>query len=79
MDQCLIFCRTNFDCDNLEAFLVVLGGGGGTFKGKRDSGRQNPYSCAVLAGRRGMQQRREALDVCPSPAAGPLIRARPAL
>ena len=26
MDQCLIFCRTNFDCDNLEKFLNQLGG-----------------------------------------------------
>lgn len=25
MDQCLIFCRTNFDCDNLETFLNSLG------------------------------------------------------
>ena len=29
MDQCLIFCRTNFDCDNLEKFLTSLGGGRG--------------------------------------------------
>jgi hypothetical protein len=28
MDQCLIFCRTNFDCDNLEKFLNGLGGSG---------------------------------------------------
>lgn len=27
MDQALIFCRTNFDCDNLEAFLTAVGGG----------------------------------------------------
>ena len=65
MDQCLIFCRTNYDCDNLETFLSELGGGQGKFRGKRESGKENPYSCAVLAGRRGMQQRREALDVRP--------------
>ena len=64
MDQCLIFCRTNYDCDNLETFLNNLGGGE-AFRGKRDSGRQNPYACAVLAGKRGAQQRREALDVGP--------------
>ena len=29
MDQCLIFCRTNFDCDNLEKFLNELGRGRG--------------------------------------------------
>ena len=63
MDQCLIFCRTNYDCDNLETFLSELGGGQGKFRGKRESGKENPYSCAVLAGKRGMQQRREALDV----------------
>ena len=63
MDQCLIFCRTNHDCDNLESFLTALGGGGSTFKGKRESGKQNAYSCAVLAGKRSMDQRRAALDV----------------
>ena len=26
MEQALIFCRTNFDCDNLERFLNTLGG-----------------------------------------------------
>ena len=26
MDQCLIFCRTNFDCDLVEKFLNNLGG-----------------------------------------------------
>jgi hypothetical protein len=25
MEQCLIFCRTNHDCDNLEQFLTSLG------------------------------------------------------
>lgn len=27
VDQCLLFCRTNVDCDNLERFLVEVGGG----------------------------------------------------
>ncbi|KAI7842747.1 hypothetical protein COHA_003675 [Chlorella ohadii] len=64
MDQCLIFCRTNFDCDNLEKFLNSLGGGtgGGGFRGKRESGRENPYSCLVLAGARSMDERRAALE-----------------
>lgn len=33
--QALIFCRTNFDCDNLEKFFASLSGGaggGGGFK-----------------------------------------------
>jgi len=58
--QALIFCRTNFDCDNLERFLNAAGGGGG-FRGGRESGREDAYACAVLAGQRAMEQRREAL------------------
>ena len=27
IDQCIIFCRTNFDCDNVEKFLNNVGGG----------------------------------------------------
>ena len=33
MAQCLVFCRTNLDCDHLEQFLNAAGGGGGGFKG----------------------------------------------
>ncbi len=64
MEQCLIFCRTNFDCDNLEKFLSSLGGGhGGRWAGRRESGKENPYSCCVLAGARSTDQRRDALQV----------------
>jgi len=61
MEQCLIFCRTNFDCDNLEAFLTALGGGSG-FRGKAESGKENPYSCVVLGGARSMDERRRNLQ-----------------
>lgn len=61
-EQALIFCRTNFDCDNLERFLNGLGGGG-RFQGARESGREHAYSCAVLGGARAMEQRRAALQV----------------
>ena len=27
MDQAIVFCRTKVDCDNIEAFLLSLGGG----------------------------------------------------
>ena len=56
------FCRTNFDCDNLESFLTGLGGGG-KFRGKMEKGVENPYSCLVLAGARSMDERRQALQV----------------
>ena len=60
MEQCLIFCRTNFDCDLLERFLNNAGGGK-KFGGKTEGGLENPYSCLVLAGARSMQERRRAL------------------
>lgn len=63
MDQCLIFCRTNFDCDNLEKFLNELGGSGSGFRGKAESGKESKYSCVVLAGQRSMEERRRALQV----------------
>jgi ATP-dependent RNA helicase DDX1 len=27
MDQAIIFCRTKVDCDNVEQYLLELGGG----------------------------------------------------
>mmetsp|Transcript_60577 Transcript_60577/g.179563 ORF Transcript_60577/g.179563 Transcript_60577/m.179563 type:complete len:402 (-) Transcript_60577:87-1292(-) len=53
MDQVLIFCRTNLDCDLLETFLRKVGGKAIT---DRDT-----YSCRVLAGMRPMQERQESL------------------
>lgn len=61
MSQCLIFCRTNLDCDNLEKYLNSVGGGR-RFNGKTEKGKENPYSCVVLAGMRSMQERRAALQ-----------------
>ena len=62
MDQCLIFCRTNVDCDNLEKYLIQIGGGGRGFSGKFESGKENPYSCVVVAGFRQQQERRQNLQ-----------------
>ena len=87
MNQCLIFCRTNLDCDNLEKFLTAVGGGKAFRAGLCTSciacvlflrvsviklvammnhvGAKinlNKYSCAVLAGMRDNQQRRENLQ-----------------
>lgn len=61
MTQCMIFCRTNLDCDNLEKFLVTHGGGQ-RFNGSLESGPQSKYSCCVLAGMRSMDDRRVALQ-----------------
>ncbi|CAM9532090.1 unnamed protein product [Hapterophycus canaliculatus] len=60
MDQAIIFCRTNLDCDLLEEFLTDVGGGK-RFTGHQESGDQNAFSCCVLAGMRSMQQRRANL------------------
>ena len=63
MEQVLVFCRTNFDCDNVERFLNGLADGvGGSFRGKRESGKEHPYSCVVLAGARSTEERRRALE-----------------
>lgn len=61
MSQCMIFCRTNADCDNLETFLCAHGGGK-KFRGMVDSGKEHAYSCCVLAGMRSMQERRANLE-----------------
>jgi len=61
MDHCLVFCRTNFDCDNMEKHLNSLGGGR-AFRGKAEKGKENPYSCVVLAGWRSVEERRDNLQ-----------------
>jgi hypothetical protein len=53
---CCFRPRRQLSCDQLERFLNSLGGGGGGgggFRGKKESGKENPYSCLVLAGQRG--------------------------
>lgn len=60
MGTCMIFCRTNLDCDNLERYLCDIGQGR-VYSGKRESGKENPYSCVVVAGKRRQQERRENL------------------
>jgi len=61
MNQCLIFCRTNVDCNNLEQYLNGLGGTQ-SYAGKMETGKENPYSCVVLAGARDVDQRRANLE-----------------
>merc|ERR1719343_415704 len=61
MNQCLVFCRTNVDCNNLEAYLNALGGTK-AYGGKMETGKENPYSCVVLAGMRNQDERRQNLE-----------------
>ena len=62
MSQCLVFCRTNVDCDNLEAYLHRLDGSKKSWGGKMESGKENPYSCVVLAGARNQRERQGNLE-----------------
>ncbi|WPT11010.1 ATP-dependent RNA helicase Ddx1 [Picochlorum sp. SENEW3] len=66
IQQALIFCRTNFDCENLEAFMNEIDKGVEESPDKSSVGdkrkRSSRYSCAVLAGARSMDDRRAALD-----------------
>lgn len=63
MSQCIIFCRTNVDCDNLEAFLNTYSGNPNKkFSKKMETGKESLYSCAILAGMKSVQARRDALE-----------------
>lgn len=53
MDQAIIFCRTKLDCDNIEAFLLSLGGG--------PKSMVNEYSCVCLHADRRPEERKENL------------------
>ena len=54
MDQALVFCRTNLDCDLMEKFLRNVSGAGGI-------GIADKFSCRVLAGMRSMEERQSSL------------------
>ena len=60
MSQCIIFCRTQVDCDNLEQFLLTRGDGK---KGnsRMDIGSLGRYSCVVLHSGRDQRTRNESL------------------
>lgn len=61
MSQCMIFCRTNLDCDNLETFLCALSNGQ-KLKERMETGKEHAYSCCVLGGMRSMEERRRSLE-----------------
>ncbi|XP_028392095.1 ATP-dependent RNA helicase DDX1-like [Dendronephthya gigantea] len=53
MDQAIVFCRTKLDCDNIENYLINLGGG--------NRAMVNEYSCVCLHSDRSVHERRENL------------------
>lgn len=53
MDQAIIFCRTKLDCDNIEEYLINLGGG--------NKAMVNEFSCVCLHSDRSVHERRENL------------------
>jgi ATP-dependent RNA helicase DDX1 len=55
MEQVLIFCRTNLDCDLMEKFFKKAGGVSGM-------GISDKFSCRVLAGMRSMEERQQSLQ-----------------
>lgn len=62
MTQCLVFCRTNIEVDLVEEYLCRLGGVKKGFGAKVESGKENPYSCVVLAGGRSGKERQRNLE-----------------
>jgi len=53
MDQGIIFCRTKLDCDNMEKYMNLKGGGRGANK---------QFSCVCLHGDRAPQERKGNLQ-----------------
>nr|XP_058944208.1 ATP-dependent RNA helicase DDX1-like [Pocillopora verrucosa] len=54
MDQAIIFCRTKLDCDNVERYLIDLGGG--------PNAMVNEYSCVCLHSDRPPKERKANLE-----------------
>eukprot|EP00760_Papus_ankaliazontas_P026505 PhM_4_TR3044/c3_g1_i3/m.45532/K13177/DDX1; ATP-dependent RNA helicase DDX1 len=47
MEQCMVFCRTRIDCDNVSKVLTEAGGGRAV-RGRDDKGKENMFSNVVL-------------------------------
>lgn len=62
MSQCLIFCRTRMDCENLSAFLLEAGGKK-KVNTNTEKGKENQYSNVVLSGGLSPAQRARNLDL----------------
>ncbi|XP_077967658.1 ATP-dependent RNA helicase DDX1-like [Styela clava] len=54
MDQCIVFCRTKLDCDNMERYFCAQGGG--------PKSKGHLFSCVCLHSDRKPQERRDNLE-----------------
>lgn len=61
MENGIIFCRTNLDCDNVYKFLNHVGDGK-CYKGTVETMKENKYSCVVLKGKMSLEQRQSNLE-----------------
>ncbi|GAW81340.1 DEAD/DEAH box ATP-dependent RNA helicase [Plasmodium gonderi] len=61
MQNGIIFCRTNLDCDNLYNFLNHVGDGK-AYKGTVETMKENKYSCVILKGKMSNVERKNNLD-----------------
>ncbi|KYO01617.1 DEAD/DEAH box ATP-dependent RNA helicase, putative [Plasmodium reichenowi] len=61
MQNGIIFCRTNLDCDNVYNFLNAVGDGK-AYKGTVESLKENKYSCVILKGKMSNDERKNNLQ-----------------
>lgn len=61
MENGIIFCRTNLDCDNIYNFLNSVGDGK-AYKGSAATTKENKYSCVILKGKMSNDERKNNLD-----------------
>ncbi|CXI81987.1 DEAD/DEAH box ATP-dependent RNA helicase, putative [Plasmodium berghei] len=61
MQNGIIFCRTNLDCDNIYNFLNHVGDGK-AYKGSVATTKENKYSCVILKGKMSNDERKNNLN-----------------
>lgn len=61
MENGIIFCRTNLDCDNVYKFLNNLGDGK-CYTGTVETMKENRYSCVLLKGKMPIHERESNLN-----------------
>ncbi|CAD2099127.1 ATP-dependent RNA helicase DDX1, putative [Plasmodium vinckei brucechwatti] len=61
MQNGIIFCRTNLDCDHVYNFLNNVGDGK-AYKGTAATTKENKYSCVILKGKMSNEERKNNLN-----------------